>query len=107
MSHYRQVKEYKVIHYSWSSTRYFSVWIYLYDQDGKKKGEVRFHKEQHNPADIYDSDHDKIIIHFPLHRYPEIIDFLRNEKPLTLAFNPNTNEGRIYSGKEPIGEEET
>ena len=107
MSYYRQIDTYKVIHYSWSSERYFGVWIYLYDQQGIKKGDVRFHKEQHSPGDTYDSANDKIIIHFPLHRYSDIIDLLRNEKPLTLAFNPNNNEGWIYSGKEPLGEEES
>jgi len=108
MSYYRQIDKYRVIHYSWSSTKYFAVWIYLYDQDGQMKGEIRFHKEEiADPTDVYDSDNDKIIIHFPLHRYLEIIDLLRNEEPVTLAFNTSTNEGWIYTGKEPVGEEET
>ena len=101
------IENYQVIQNSWSSTEYYSVLINLYNKDGHIKGELRFHKEEHSPVDSFDRNNDKIILHFPLHRYLDVIDLLRNEKPITLGFNTFTNEGWIRSGQEPVGEEET
>jgi hypothetical protein len=45
-----------------------------------------------------------ITIYLNLARYPEIMDLLRNEKPL--GWFPAPNDYAIYAGSEPIGEQE-
>jgi hypothetical protein len=46
-------------------------------------------------------------IHFPLSRYSEVVDTLRQEKPLYLWFDTSTLVGAVATtDKEPVGEEE-
>ena len=45
-------------------------------------------------------------VHFYYSDYPNIIDLLRNEKPIFFFFNENTKYANISTRKEPIGEGE-
>lgn len=107
----RKIKKYEVVHLSNvkgldHTTR---VAIYLYDASDDLFGILRFKMD---PADV---DRDRFTsggssgrLHcfYPPESYAEVMDLLRNEKPLYLS---QDDEGycHISSRKEPVGEEES
>ena len=69
---------------------------------------MRFVKDQHDPpTDDYNSDIGRIYGYYRPSRYQDIIDILRNEKPVSIAYSSANDECSIKCGGEPVGEEET
>ena len=56
------------------------------------------------PANSYDKRNKLVYLRYPISMYPNIIDILRNEKPIYFSYSLNLNMGFIRTGKEPIGE---
>jgi hypothetical protein len=56
------------------------------------------------PENHYDKRNKLVYLRYPLSMYPNIIDILRNEKPIYFSYSQNLNMGFIRTGKEPIGE---
>ena len=103
-----QISKYRVTFYGWQSNKYWNVEIDLYDANSKKIGELKFVKEPNVPqADEYDSSLKRIYGYYPANRYSDIIDILRNESPVSIAFDTGLNESSIKCGPEPAGEGET
>ena len=56
------------------------------------------------PENSYDKRNKLVYLRYPMSMYPNIIDILRNEKPIYFSYSINLNMGHIRTGKEPIGE---
>ena len=60
------------------------------------------HKNEYIPANKWAS------VFLPVEQYSWYIDLLRNERPVFAYVNSNKPErNRLYTGKEPVGEEES
>jgi len=57
-----------------------------------------------NPP-VHDPGNKRVYLHVNLCQYHEVMDLLRNEKPLYIYYYSPTNAA-LMSGKEPVGEEE-
>jgi len=47
-----------------------------------------------------------ITAHYPIEAFPDIIDILRNEKPVKFVYEKIMGYARVETGKEPAGEGE-
>lgn len=47
---------------------------------------------------------DKVNLRFSMSEYAQVLDLLRNEKPVFYCYNEHTNVGYIRTGKEPLWE---
>ena len=45
-------------------------------------------------------------VHYYINDWAAILDILRNEKPVYFNFSDTSNAAQIYTGNEPVGEEE-
>jgi len=58
------------------------------------------------PENYHDVNSKLVYLRYPMSMYANVIDILRNEKPVYFSFSEKTNLGYIRTGKEPIGEGE-
>jgi len=58
------------------------------------------------PVNYHDVNSKLVYLRFPVSMYANIIDILRNEKPIYFSFSDKSKLGYIRTGKEPIGEGE-
>ncbi len=67
---------------------------------------VIFQKEP-LPANSYDANNKIGVAYVDINRYPDYIDLVRNEKPISVTFNPDaTPPVFVVFAAEPVGEEE-
>ena len=45
-------------------------------------------------------------VYYPMSAWAAILDVLRNESPVQFSFSDSSNAAQIYTGREPVGEEE-
>lgn len=77
--------------------------IALYDSDGKTAAYVRFN----DPGMTFENDYESggiIRMHLPSTMFENVLDVLRNEKPVYIYFAQN--RGFLSTSKEPVGEGE-
>ncbi|MCC6612131.1 MAG: hypothetical protein IT320_01570 [Anaerolineae bacterium] len=77
--------------------------IALYGENGKTVAYIRFN----DPGMFFEADSDSggiIKMHLPSEMLANVLDVLRNEKPINIYFAQN--RGFLSTSKEPIGEEE-
>jgi len=58
------------------------------------------------PKNYQDVKSKLVYLRYHLSMYPNIIDLLRNEKPIYFSYSDKSKGGYIRTGKEPIGEGE-
>jgi len=58
------------------------------------------------PENYYDVNSKLVYLRYHLSMYPNIIDLLRNEKPIYFSYSDKSKVGYIRTGKEPVGEGE-
>ena len=58
------------------------------------------------PANYYDVNSKLVYLRYPISMYANILDLMRNEKPIYFSFSEKSKLGYIRTGKEPIGEGE-
>lgn len=58
------------------------------------------------PENHYDVRNKLVYLRYPMSMYHNIIDTLRNEKPVYFRWTRELNMGFIRTGKEPVGEGE-
>lgn len=46
-------------------------------------------------------------VHYHLDSWSAVLDVLRNESPVYFNYSDTSNAAQIYTGREPVGEEET
>ena len=56
------------------------------------------------PKNNYDKRNKLVYLRYPMSMYPNVIDLLRNEKPIYFSYSESLNMGYVRTGKEPIGE---
>ncbi len=84
--------------YSWQSR------VYLYN-NSSYVGRIMFMKPGIDlPANS--EQHDRHVIHFPTSEFENIMEILRNEKPLYIHVVDSNGIGTISTSSEPVGEEE-
>lgn len=77
--------------------------IALYDSNGKTAAYVRFN----DPGMFFESDYESggiIRMHLPSAMFENVLDVLRNEKPIYIYFGAST--ALLATSLEPVGEEE-
>lgn len=77
--------------------------IALYDSNGKTAAYVRFN----DPGMTFENDYESggiIRMHLPSTMFENVLDVLRNEKPVYIYFAQN--RGFLSTSKEPVGEGE-
>lgn len=96
-----------------SITRWAAAVIYLYGNNGAHVGTAYFAREGHTAPDaVYAGN--KIYYHAQGEQFERVLDILRNEKPVYLrwvsqndATEANDGNAYFYTGREPVGEEES
>ena len=80
--------------------------INLYDNNDEVIGVLHFFDEETWPKEPKHLSH--VYLQYPTSKFPFIVDVLRNEKPIYIGYweNQYGRYGRIYTGKEPVGEGE-
>ena len=58
------------------------------------------------PENYYDTNSNLVYLRFSMSMYSNILDILRNEKPIYFNFSEKTKLGYVRTGKEPVGEGE-
>ncbi|MBC2838463.1 hypothetical protein [Robiginitalea sp. SC105] len=58
------------------------------------------------PENHYDKRNKLVYLRYPMSMYANILDILRNEKPIFFRYNAEIKLGFIRTGKEPVGEGE-
>ena len=82
--------------------------ISLRDENDELIGAAYFH---HSPETMPNTDTQKasgyISCHYPAEHYPQVLDLLRNEKPVYVEFELTAGRvGSIRTNSEPVGEGE-
>ncbi len=99
-----EVKKYHILVYG-SPAGYQTnrAQIALYDSNGKVAAYIRFN----DPGMFFESDSKSgniIKMHLPSAMFENVLDILRNEKPVYIYFAQG--RGFLSTSKEPVGEEE-
>lgn len=69
--------------------------------------QLNFHPDNKKLPEIhYDNRNKLVYMHYPMSMFPNIIDMLRNEKPIYFHWTRELNQGFLRTGKEPVGEGE-
>ena len=97
-----EFNEYAVQYY----TDYFLHAIIRCFKDSVFKGRLYFYKDGTTlpPSEIISNN---IQLNFSEQSFSEIMDLLRNEKPLFIHLNDRTNIGWLATNREQVGEEES
>ncbi len=56
------------------------------------------------PENFYDKRNKLVYLRYHMSMYPNVIDLLRNEKPIYFSYSDSLKMGHLRTGKEPIGE---
>ncbi len=69
--------------------------------------QASFYPDSKSLPENYHDVHSKLVyLRYPLSMYANILDILRNEKPIFFSYSEKSHLGYIRTGKEPIGEGE-
>ena len=63
-----------------------------------------YHDNKKLPENHYDVNSKLLYLRYSLSMYPNIIDILRNEKPIYFSYSLKSKVGYVRTGKEPVGE---
>lgn len=73
--------------------------------DDDLKLQINFYPDNKKvPENSYDSRNKLVYLRYPMSMYPNLIDLLRNEKPIYFTYSIKSNMGFVRTGKEPVGE---
>lgn len=100
------IKSYIVAFQSGNETSDPEISITLENGDGPN-ATINFVQSNNDIIPAHTGQLNQVFAYYHKDRYPEVIDLLRNEGPLTFLAvlrNPATAHVMIYSGFEPIGE---
>lgn len=102
--------EFEVKEYSVQLTNFKLPYAYvmLYDASGNWRTRLNFVPlpEVNDVTDV-DISGDYIQLYMNIELLDDVVDLLRNEKPVTVGASSDTNVFILATGKEPVGEEET
>ncbi len=99
----QQVTSYRTLIYGKQEGRDVGAIIHLYNE-GKIVGSCAFYMTRQIPV-TYKSG-TRFFLTFPIDRYSDVIDLLRNESPMFVSFNERRGQGYLTTEAEEIGEGE-
>lgn len=86
--------------------KYPPVLIKCYNEDDFVL-QITFHPDNKQlPENHYDIRNKLVYLRYPMSMYYNIVDTLRNEKPIYFHWTRELNIGFLRTGKEPVGEGE-
>ena len=88
-------------------SRYDIICRILCQKGTELKGILYFYKEGVTIPPSSKSSSEKLYLRFPANQMSDIIETLRQEKPLYIRYEDTYNYGALQTSKEPIGEEES
>lgn len=104
----KSIKIKKYLYYLFSSREDATPVLFLYDSRGTHVAYVYFRSDAQSLPEAKQHSNGRYALYYRRSVLPELIDMLRNEKPIYLLWVPEgTNNTRISTTKELIGEEET
>ncbi|SHO56504.1 hypothetical protein VQ7734_02273 [Vibrio quintilis] len=102
-----KIEQYQVQHFAGGTGYFLKAMIWLYDEDHATFANVRFYKDPDDvPAQDTKASSGFIACHYPPEDYADVIDLLRNEKPLYLHYSDTSQMGYFSTAPEPVGEGE-
>ena len=103
---YKEIKKYRIFLDSGTQKEKNFTTVNLYDKDEEIIGILQFYDKGFEPKEMAESHY--IYLQYAIEKYPYVIDVLRNEKPVFIGYWENEfgKYGRIYTGKEIVGEGE-
>lgn len=99
----KQVTGYKTLFYGKQEGRDVGAIIHLY-HEGRIFASCAFYTTRQVPVSYKSGT--RFFITFPIDRYRDIIDLLRNEKPIYAYFNEARGQGYLSTDQEEAGEGE-
>lgn len=102
---YSEIKHYRIFLDSGTQKNRCFTTINVFDKAEEIIGVLQFLDEG---MEIKDKEYDVIHLQYPIGKFPYVLDVLRNEKPVFIGYweNEYGKYGRIYTGKEMVGEGE-
>ncbi len=99
----KEIDQYLINYISYDDGKKIIPYI-LCCKDQKDVGKISF-------GELGGANKNKVVdeyleVHYPMNSFKDIVDILRNEKPLYLTVLPDRNLGALTTTDEPIGEEE-
>ena len=103
---YSEIKNYRIFLDSGTQKNRCFTTINLFDKEEQVIGVLQFVDEGVEVKD--DREFDVIHLQYPISKFPYVLDVLRNEGPVFIGYWENEfgKYGRIYTGKEMVGEGE-
>lgn len=103
---YSEIKHYRIFLDSGTQKNRCFTSINLFGKKEQIIGVLQFRDEGMEIND--DREYDVIHLQYPIGKFPFVLDVLRNEKPVFIGYWENEfgKYGRIYTGKEMVGEGE-
>ena len=99
----QEITAYRTLFYGKQEGRDIGAMIHLYSE-GKIVGSCAFYTTRQVPV-TYKSG-TRFFLTFPIDRYSDVIDLLRNEEPVFVSFNATRGQGYLTTEEEEVGEGE-
>ena len=104
----KEIDTYRLYHYNVDSTSGNNVICSIYCfKGGQFMGGLTFYKEGVTIPPSVKTTQGEPYLRFPENQLANIIETLRQEKPLYLWFNDISKYGGLKTSSEPVGEEES
>lgn len=97
------ITSYKVVLYGEKGTSVIGAFIHCYHSGKNVMSCVFYNTENNVPAN---SKGLRVELKYPISKFGDVLDVLRNEKPLYFGFIESTKVGYIATYSEPVGEGE-
>lgn len=105
MAHFTSspISEYKVVLYGEKGTSVIGAFIHCYHNSKNIMSCIFYNDESNVPAN---SKGLRVDLKYPMSKFSNVLDVLRNEEPLYFGFIESSKVGYIATHREPVGEEE-
>jgi hypothetical protein len=91
---------------NFSATRAI-IWLYSGDDGFARLAFLGPEVEVPKKLEVKDYEGREVLwIYYPIEAYRDVVDMLRNEKPVRLTYQKSAGYAHLDTGKEPVGEEE-
>lgn len=97
------ISSYKVVLYGEKGTSTIGAFIHCFHNGANVMSCVFYNDENNVPAN---SKGPRVDLRYPITKFANVLDVLRNEKPLYFGFIESTKVGYISTREEPVGEGE-
>lgn len=100
----KEIDEYLINYASYDDGKRIAPYILCF-RKRRNVGKITFGETREARKNMVKSGY--LEVHYPLRSFRDVVDILRNEKPLYLSVLPDRHLGALTTTDEPIGEEES